>query len=517
MIEISPFQKARNYFEQLVSWLRSNEACGLTHSQLEEKIQLNGVEILRLLLQGYLDERSEDEIEGDCLGSDGKHRTHRRVGQRSLMSLFGSVKVKRIGYRSRELTTLHPLDAELNLPVELYSHGVRQRVALEVAKNGFNDTVEAIKQTTGAQVPKRQVEELSHRAATDFEAFYQDRQLQRDKSSGETGEILVLSVDGKGVVMRQQDLRSATRKRAQQSEQQRKKRLSPGQKRNAKRMATVATVYSIEPFKRTPTDIVFSSAESADEGRAIKPPRPENKRVWASVLKEPEQVIAEAFAEAIQRDPQRQKSWVALVDGNKHQLRLLRKYARQYNIKLTIVLDLIHVIEYLWQAAFVFHPVGSQSAEDWVSQRLFKILTGQASSVAAGMRRSATLRGYLPDKRSAVDTCANYLLKYQSFLHYDQYLIAGFPIATGVIEGACRYLVKDRMERTGARWSLTGAEAVLRLRALVASGDFEAYWHFHLEQEQQRNHRSLYQPGLPLMRRVSLASCSLESQFSLVV
>ena len=88
-------------------------------------------------------------------------------------------------------------------------------MALEVAKNGFNDTVEAIKQTTGAQVPKRQVEELSYRAADDFEAFYQDRQLQAHNSSGETGEILVLSVDGKGVVMRQQDLREETRKRAQ--------------------------------------------------------------------------------------------------------------------------------------------------------------------------------------------------------------------------------------------------------------------------------------------------------------
>ncbi len=222
--------------------------------------------------------------------------TEPRVGARRLMSLFGEVKVKRIGYRCRELTTLQPLDGELNLPVELYSHGVRRRVALEVAKNGFNDTVEAIKQTTEAQVPKRQVEELSYRAADDFEAFYQDRQLQAHNSSGETGEILVLSVDGKGVVMRQQDLREGTRKRAQKSAQQKKKRLSPGQKRNAKRMATVATVYSIGPFKRTPADIVSSEAESEDEGTAIKPPRPENKRVWASVLKEPEQVIAAAFA-----------------------------------------------------------------------------------------------------------------------------------------------------------------------------------------------------------------------------
>jgi hypothetical protein len=172
-----------------------------------------------------------------------------------------------------------------------------------------------------------------------FESFDQQRQFGSGNSSADTGEILVLSVDGKGVVMRQQDLRGAT-----------------------------------------------------------------------------------------QRDPHREKSWVALVDGNKHQLRLLRKYARQHHRQLTIVLDLVHVMEYLWSAAFVFHPVGSQSAEDWLSQRLLKILQGQASRVAAGMRRSATRRGYPPDQRAPVDTCANYLLKYQSFLHYDRYLAAGFPI-----------------------------------------------------------------------------------------
>ena len=75
-------------------------------------------------------------------------------------------------------------------------------------------------------------------------------------------------------------------------------------------------------------------------------------------------------------------------------------------------------------------------------------------------------------------------------MHYAEALRDGLPIATGVIEGACRYLVKDRMDRTGARWSITGAEAVLRLRAVRASGDFDAYWVFHLAREKERNHAS---------------------------
>ena len=108
------------------------------------------------------------------------------------------------------------------------------------------------------------------------------------------------------------------------------------------------------------------------------------------------------------------------------------------------------------------------------------------------MRRSATKRALTPERRRPIDRCADYLLKYAEYLRYDEYLAAGFPISTGVIEGACRYLVKDRMDITGARWSLDGAEAILRLRALKASDDFDTYWTFHEQQELRRNHLERY-------------------------
>jgi hypothetical protein len=162
---------------------------------------------------------------------------------------------------------------------------------------------------------------------------------------------------------------------------------------------------------------------------------------------------------------------------------------------LTIVLDIIHVLEYLWKATTVFNQEGTPQAEQWVDERFLEVLRGRSSQVAAGIRRSATLRGLTKAQRKAADTCASYLLKYQQYLHYSQYLDRGFPIATGVIEGACRYLVKDRMDITGARWGLLRAEAVLRLRALRASGDFEAYWSFHERCEYERNHVALYADG----------------------
>ena len=112
------------------------------------------------------------------------------------------------------------------------------------------------------------------------------------------------------------------------------------------------------------------------------------------------------------------------------------------------------------------------------------------------MRCAATVANLPADKRKPVDKCADYLLKYSPYVKYDRYLDAGYPIASGVIEGACRYLVRDRMELTGARWRLAGAEAVLRLRALRASGDFDAYWSFHEAREYQRNHARRYAEGI---------------------
>jgi triphosphoribosyl-dephospho-CoA synthetase len=148
------------------------------------------------------------------------------------------------------------------------------------------------------------------------------------------------------------------------------------------------------------------------------------------------------------------------------------------------------VLEYLWRAAGCFFAKGDPEAENWLQERAFRLLEGKASDVAAGIRRSATLKGLEEKARENADKCADYLLKYRPYLQYDECLSQGYPIATGVIEGACRHLICDRMDITGARWRLECAEAVLQLRALRSSGDFDAYWKFHKQQELQRNHVS---------------------------
>ena len=213
--------------------------------------------------------------------------------------------------------------------------------------------------------------------------------------------------------------------------------------------------------------------------------------VWASAEKEVETIVAEMFTEALQQDPKKQKDWVALVDGNKTQIRLLEKKAKEEKVKVTIIVDIIHVLEYLWKAAYAS---GTQEAQNWVSDKLFRILQGKSSLMAAGMRRQATHAKLTEEKRTAVDDCAQYLLNYKPYLTG----ISVRAIRLRVIEGVCRYLIKDRMDRTGARWSLKGAEAILKLRSLVSSGDLDAYWEFHDSQEKQRHYgkiRKIFTPA----------------------
>lgn len=476
-------------FDEIVNFLNIKEDHSVDISDLEQKLEKKGRELMRILLQEHLDKISPSRCEDAVCGSDGIERPNAREHKREIETVFGTVSINRVGYGKNGVASLHPLDAELNIPPERYSHELRRRVAENAAKNSFDETVDTIGKTTGASIGKRQVEELTQRAAQDFDAFYKSRQ-HKPLEEVETGPVLVITTDGKGVVMHEQDLREQTRKAARKRKNQMGTRLSKGEKKNSKRMATVAAVYTVHTFERTPQDLL--PGNKCDTGKS---PRPENKRVWASLEKSAEQVIESAFAEASCRDPFQKKKWIALVDGENQQLRILKRLAKKRGVKLTIIVDIIHVLEYLWKAGRAFYSKSGPELEAWVQYRLQKVLEGKAGLVAGGMRRSATLKKLTDKQREPVEVCATYLKNKAPYLKYNSYLALGFPIATGVIEGACRHLVKDRMDITGAKWRMASAEAVLRLRALKSSNDFDEYWKFHEKCEYERNHKTHYQGG----------------------
>jgi hypothetical protein len=153
----------------------------------------------------------------------------------------------------------------------------------------------------------------------------------------------------------------------------------------------------------------------------------------------------------------------------------------------------IHVLEYLWKATWCLHPTADPAAEGWVAEHALQILHGHATQVATAIADQATQANLSATRRKNLDRCVDYLTNNADHLHYDHALAQGWPIATGIIEGACRHLIKDRMDITGARWDLPGAEAILKLRALTSNGDFNDYWDYHLEREHQRNHQTRYQ------------------------
>ena len=371
-----------------------------------------------------------------------------------------------MGYSRHGAPSIYPLDQALVLPARCFSYELQRRLVKAAVQNPFLESVQSIAELTGVSVSKRSLEEILPDAAQDFDAFYRQR-----SAALATGSMLVAAVDGKGIPM------------VKPSGAQPTARLTKGQKVNKKRMATVAAVFTRAPWVRTPPQVIdgLFPTRGRAAGEAPPPPRPENKRVWASLLKGKTAVIQEVAQEMDRRDPLRSLTRLALTDGERAlQIRVGR------TLNVTLILDLMHVLEKLWRAAYVFHAEGSLAADLWVLDRALRVLFGEVGQVVKGIRQSITKRALSGPKRKALHAVADYLYRNRAYMRYDEYLAAGWPIASGPVEGACKNPIKDRMERSGMRWTEQMAEAIVQLRAIYLSGDFDAYWDFHIKQDQRR-------------------------------
>jgi hypothetical protein len=456
-------------FALLQSWLASGNALQLRLHEIECQQQARGREVQRLLLQDHLQQRGDGDL-GPALRiqqQDGELLySHRRIGTRSLITVFGTVELVRMGYSRPGVPGVFPLDRTLSLPARSFSYELQRRLVRAAVQNPFLDSVQTIADLTGVSVAKRSLEQILPDAAQDFDAFYRQR-----SPAPASGPILVAAVDCKGIPM------------VKPPGAQPMPRLTKGLKANKKRMATVAAVFTRAPSVRTPQQVVESlfriSRPTPQDAPA--PPRPENKRVWASLLKGKNAVIKEVAEEMERRDPSVSKTRVALTDGERAlQIRVDRK------LKVTLILDLMHALEKLWKAAYVFHAEASLEADLWVMDRTLRILSGDVGQVVKGLRQSITKRHLCGAKRKTLEGVAAYLYRNRTRMRYDEYLANGWPIASGPVEGACKNLIRDRMERSGMRWTPQMAEAIVQLRAIYLSGDFDQYWQFHIEQDQRR-------------------------------
>jgi len=305
------FARSRELFDARIDWLEGGEAAGLEHGELEALLEIDARELFRQLFEDHLDLRAAREVRLDGVaGVDGTRRgCVERGHQRTLVSVFGALRVSRLAYRRRGCENLCPADAVLNLPVQEHSHGLRRLAAIESSRGSFEDAVEAIRRSSGQSLGKRQVEGLAQAGAVDFEAFY----AQRQQIACDPGDVLVISCDGKGVVMRADALREPTRRAAASSTNKLKTRLSKGEKPHRKRIAEVGAVYDAATVPRVIADILPAD----DEQRQAASAGPAAKAKWltASVIDDAASVVAQVFTEAQRRDPEHARTWVALVDG----------------------------------------------------------------------------------------------------------------------------------------------------------------------------------------------------------
>src|SRR5664279_4815245 len=312
---VAGFERSQALFGELIEWAAGEPALGVEHSELEVRLAEDARELARQVLQDQLDLRARVEQRADgVIGADGTpRRSVERGHERDLHTVLGEVQVTRLAYRAAGSENLYPADARLNLPPVRHSHGIRRLAALEAPRSSFEDGQAAIVRQTGQQIGTRQLRALTLAAAQDVGAFY----AQRERTVPDGKDLLVLSCDAKGVVMRPEALREPTRAQAQNASGKLKTRLSKGEKTNRKRMAEIVTVYELTPEPRTTADIL-PDPDSPPPAAATRRPKAQNKWLKASVTDDASTVIADMFNEDDRRDPEHTLTSVALVDGNNH-------------------------------------------------------------------------------------------------------------------------------------------------------------------------------------------------------
>ena len=420
---------------------------------------------LALYVMGAFFEKKRGGHVGEAIVlEDGQTLPRERLSDKRHITVFGELLLKRWYYHEDGDLGVFPLDEDVNLPERSYSYYVQELLGQKTTQVAYDGAMAEMEKLFGFAPYKHTVEDIVDDAARHVETFYESLPAPAPETEAS---IIVTTIDGKGVPM------------VKDQPAEHKVRLGPGEKLSHTKEATVGAVYTIEPYERTADDIV---SEVRDKKSPPKRPRPQNKRVRAT-LGGKQALMQWVVQEVERRDPDHTKARVCVMDGSKG----LWTQARAELKGFTFILDLFHALEYLWKVAHVFHPESSPEAEDFVRQRLLMLLEGKVGYVIGGLRQMLTKHRKLHKaQRDIILKTIAYYESNRKAMRYDEYIAAGYPIGSGAVEGTCLHLVKDRMEGSGMRWTVRGAEAVLQLRALHLNGDWDAYWQHHMQCESER-------------------------------
>lgn len=408
---------------------------------------------------------------------------------RRYVSIFGTFALARVVYGSREGQKIEfvPLDNRLQLPASVYSYVLQDWSQGLCVESAFGQVAATLLRFLGLEVSVDGLERTNEHMAERVAAYRSDRPAP---AADTEGELLVASADGKGIVMRRSAADPAPASHR-----------TKGEKASKKQMATVGSVYTVDRHRRTAAEVVAALFRDPREGPPPPRPKPRHKHVWASLTPRAadgetsgiELVFEAILNEVIERN-RRGGQWVRpMICLNDGQEALWDARDHYLPAGVIDILDLLHVTPRLWKAAHVFHREGSDAAEAFVRDRCLRILQGGVGGVIRGLREMATKHGVAGAKKKTIAQVCGYFENNRPRMRYDEYLARGYPIASGVIEGACRHLVRDRMERAGMHWTPAGAQAMLDVRSMHVDGDWESYQAYRTQRELHAlyPHRSL--------------------------
>jgi hypothetical protein len=409
---------------------------------------------------------------------------------RALRTIFGEHCLHTYVYAqgAKRAIELRPIDARLNLPAGKASYLLQEFSQLFCVEKAFAVGAQQFEAVFGQELSVAVLEDINQDLGEQADRFLDSLPTP---PAAQEGAILVATADGKGVPLVKADAQAVP----VFEEKER-----PGNRR----MATLGCVYTVDRHVRTPEQIVAALFRDDTVPQPADRPAPCGKRYrgYFAYCPEGEEPLPSAIrtwtwlAQEVSTRRHAGQPVVRLMDGQPSlwdaaDAALLEFMAKLRELKempwLIDILDIIHVSGYVWRAAKVFH-VHAEHREAFAQDRLLRILQGEVRGVVKGLRRMATERGLRGVELKEIQTVCNYFARNAHRMRYDEYLRAGYPIASGVIEGACRHVIKDRMEQGGMRWTLAGAAAMLNVRAVCASSEWDRFNRWRQAEEAQRVH-----------------------------
>jgi hypothetical protein len=472
-------------FAQILLFIQTGYERGYSAHEVECGLWQRMLKLGRDIFQAWLDRFGDGDAGDRIVLADGREVGRLAdVHRREIQNVFGAFELMRAVYGTREGQKIEavPLDERLQLPPGKSSYLLQDWDQALVVDMPFETVSATLARILGFTQSVHTLERNQREMATAAEDFWRDRPTP---PAQQEGQILVCTADGKGVPMR------GGAKAPKGVEPPATGGVRPG----TKKMALLGAVYTVDPFVRTPEEVLEALFQDAPAGAPpASRPRPCHKHVRAALQRD-ERDSTEPQVQAIfgwmaeqtrRRNPDGNQPVVLLMDGQESLWKAGWDYLPEELAEVTEILDLLHALGYLWEAAHLFHPNGSEAARAFVKAQARRMLHGEIAAVIHSLRWLGTHHRLRGKRLESLECICGYFGNNAHRMAYDVYLEHGFPIASGVIEGACRCVVKDRMERSGMRWVMSGARAMLDMRCIYLSDLWEEFTEFRIERESRR-------------------------------